>query len=387
MRFNKSYAIWLLALLSFSAIAQNSAYSNEHELYSDILNEQRAYQVHVPSSYKSAEFSQKDYPVAYVLDGEIQFLPFVGVVNSMSSGGNGNFRVPELIIVGITNVDRFRDFTPTKDLTAVEGSEFFTSGGGTAFLEFLEKELIPDVESKYRIAGHRLLVGHSLGGLLAVQGLIEKPELFQSYSIVDPSLWWDGGVLLNKAESSMSFTGADRLAVSLTTPIYPDDNYQITSTASLQKALESLSIRNSLTRIPNVDHGSVPLFGFYNALSFLYGDFQLSAQSIMEEGTTFIIDHYDELSEKLGFTYNPPEILLEMLGEFTASQPQLSTEFLQLNTELYPKSIRAHRGLAEHYVSQNEVELGIESYQNALNLGAVDGPIKKIVEELKALEN
>ena len=36
-----------------------------------------------------------------------------------------------------------------------------------------------------------------MGGLLATEILMKKPELFDNYIIVSPSLWWDDGSLLN----------------------------------------------------------------------------------------------------------------------------------------------------------------------------------------------
>ena len=37
----------------------------------------------------------------------------------------------------------------------------------------------------------RILVGHSLGGLLAMHTLASRPALFRMYNTLEPSLWWD----------------------------------------------------------------------------------------------------------------------------------------------------------------------------------------------------
>ena len=44
----------------------------------------------------------------------------------------------------------------------------------------------------------KTIIGQSLGGLLATEILFKKPELFNKYIIVSPSLWWDNGSLLNQ---------------------------------------------------------------------------------------------------------------------------------------------------------------------------------------------
>ncbi len=46
--------------------------------------------------------------------------------------------------------------------------------------------------------GPRTLIGQSLGGLLATEILMSKPELFDKYIIISPSLWWDNGSMLKR---------------------------------------------------------------------------------------------------------------------------------------------------------------------------------------------
>ena len=41
-----------------------------------------------------------------------------------------------------------------------------------------------------------MLIGQSLGGLLATEILYTKPQLFNQYLIVSPSLWWNAESLL-----------------------------------------------------------------------------------------------------------------------------------------------------------------------------------------------
>lgn len=379
--------VCVVAVFPLFGVAQDSVFGESYSIHSEILSEDRNYSVHIPASYFSDEYTEKPYPVAYILDGEMQFIPFAGVMNSMSSGANGNYRIPELIVVGISNVDRFRDFTPTKDTSSPEGSEFYTSGGGSNFLEFLEKELIPEVESKYRVASHRLLVGHSLGGLLAVQSLIEKPELFQAYGVIDPSLWWDNGLLLSQAESEINSVDVSNITVYLATPDYSDDNYQITSTDSLLTTLQSKDVITTYDRISNVTHGTVPLLGFYNTLSFVYGDFQSSETSIVELGTDYVVDHFNELSQRLGFEYPPPEKLVELIGQYTSGLPKLSLQFFLLNTSLHPNSVQSHTNLAEAYARQNELRSALDIYTIAQSLAPSNTEIAAKIEDLETRIN
>ena len=163
------------------------------EFQSDILNEKRVINVYLPHNYSPD--SLKTYPVIYLLDGSIDedFIHISGLVQ-FSSFSWINI-IPETIVVGIANVDRQRDFTfHAKDKGYKK--EFPTTGESESFINFIEKELQPLIEKKYKTNADRTLIGQSLGGLLATEILFKKPELFDNYIIVSPSLWWDNELLL-----------------------------------------------------------------------------------------------------------------------------------------------------------------------------------------------
>src|SRR5678815_3818832 len=64
----------------------------------------------------------------------------------------------------------------------------------------IKTELIPRIEHDYRTAPYRVFVGHSLGGITTLDALYTMPETFNAYVAIDPSLWWDGQLLLKKAK-------------------------------------------------------------------------------------------------------------------------------------------------------------------------------------------
>ncbi|MDD7913700.1 alpha/beta hydrolase [Polaribacter ponticola] len=116
------------------------------KMHSKFLNEERMYTVGLPKSYHT---SLKEYPILVVLDGDEHFKGVSGIVDQMNQG-RYNGHIPEMIIVAISNTDRTRDFTPTNSITFLDGSQKpqyqKTSGGSTAFLKFLEKELLVTIE-------------------------------------------------------------------------------------------------------------------------------------------------------------------------------------------------------------------------------------------------
>lgn len=161
------------------------------------LNETRTLNVYLPKGY-GGRADTSHYPVIYLLDGgeEEDFIHVCGVVQFLSGIVD---TIPRCIIVGIVNTDRGRDLTFPSTVAVPEGMKAIPTAGGSAkFISFIEKELQPYVTKKYKTDGRRMLIGQSLGGLLATQVLAEKPTLFTHYLIVDPSLWWDNESLLQK---------------------------------------------------------------------------------------------------------------------------------------------------------------------------------------------
>ena len=142
--------------------------------------------------------SKKNYLVVYLLDGDAHFSSVVGMIQQLSSV-NGNTLVPKMIVVGIPNTNRTRDLTPTKaqlDPPFMDSTMVANTGGGEKFISFIEKELIPKIDSEYPTEPYRAFIGHSFGGLTVMHTLVHKPEMFNAYVAIDPSMSWDNQKLL-----------------------------------------------------------------------------------------------------------------------------------------------------------------------------------------------
>lgn len=147
---------------------------------SKILNEKRIIVVIPPYNYKN--HPDKKYPVVYVLDAGNNLLATNGIVSYYSKMLE---IMPEMIIVGIINKDRIRDFTPT----AIK--EYPNGGGADMFIQFLDTELTSYIDTVYPTSGYNCILGHSVGGLFAIYALQTKPNLFDSFLTIDPSLFWN----------------------------------------------------------------------------------------------------------------------------------------------------------------------------------------------------
>lgn len=158
---------------------------------SKILNEDRILNIYLPQNFDKT----KSYPIIYLLDGSMNedFIHVTGLVQFF----NQMYSMPETIVVGIANIDRKKDFTFHTDLKDLQ-TDYPTTGHSDKFISFLEKELKPYIESQFKTAD-KYLFGQSLGGLLATEILLKKPEMFNNYFIISPSLWWDDESLLKEA--------------------------------------------------------------------------------------------------------------------------------------------------------------------------------------------
>lgn len=160
-------------------------------LKSKILNEDRTLNIYLPQKFNKAQ----SYPVIYLLDGSMNkdFIHVTGLVQFF----NQMYAMPETIVVGIANIDRKKDFTFHTDLKNLQ-QDYPTTGHSDQFISFLEKELKPYIEKQFKTSD-TYLFGQSLGGLLATEILLKKPDMFNNYFIISPSLWWDDESLLKSA--------------------------------------------------------------------------------------------------------------------------------------------------------------------------------------------
>ena len=139
-------------------------------LKSTVLGEERRVLVRTPVGYETNKLS---YPVLYMTDGDAHIAHTASTLDFLTRNG----RIPDMIVVGVTNTDRTRDLTPAKSSqkNAAGELQFPTSGGADNFLKFFETELVPEIEKQYRTQPYRVFAGHSLGGLFAIHAMISKP--------------------------------------------------------------------------------------------------------------------------------------------------------------------------------------------------------------------
>ena len=178
------------------------------KIKSDFVKDMEYY-IHItlPNDYQK---SYQNYPVVYYTDA----FYWGGIVIETYRLLRTNNEIPPMILVGISwdpkdgqgYYYRSRDFTPThipiEELPNWLKGFTPTSGGADNFLSFIEKELVPMIESNIRVdTSNRGLLGYSYGGLFSAYALFKRPDLFQHYFIGAPALFWDDYYVLNIEEN------------------------------------------------------------------------------------------------------------------------------------------------------------------------------------------
>jgi len=384
-------------LLSLQAQTSNSVNIGAIDsIHSKVLNEQRKIWVHLPPS--ASWDKKKKYPVVYVLDAEKCFTSVVGMIDYLSSV-NGNDICPEMIVVGIPNTNRTRDLTPTRVTSGlfINDDMAKNSGGGEMFTAFMENELVPHIDSIYPTLTYRVLLGHSLGGIMAINALVHHKNLFRGYVAVDPSMWWDQQKLLREARQTLQsdtypgvslFLGmANTLPPGMdTTSIKNDTNSgTIHSRSILQLRDYIMGSRGGLKanfKYYNEDsHGSVFLTATYDALHFIFKDYALKIQDSYFIDPAFPLasylkDHFENLTSEYGMTAEdgskllPPEDLVNNLGFFVLGKNEFdkAEAMFKMNIINYPKGPVAYTYLGNVYVAKGDKKNAIASYKKALSL-------------------
>ena len=329
-----------------------------YTLKSDIFNEERTIMVYLPSNYKTSE---EKYPVLYVLDGYDHFHYVSGMVLSLSR----NRLIPRMIVVGIHNPNRYRDFTPQPIESIPE------SGEGDKFLQFAEKELFPFVEKYFRTVPCRVLIGHSLCGMFSMYTMFKYPEMFKGIIAVSPGAWFNDNFIIEYAKQYFE-NNSDLNNILYMTVGGKEQRKDIESILDFTKLLETYKPSGldwGIELREGEGHHAVVHMSIYNGLNFIFSDMMLN-EDLLNDSIYEIIIHYENISEKYGYKISPPENILNSVGYKYLNNEEISDaiETFKINLELYPKSANAHNSLAEAYELNNRLEDALTYYKKAVEI-------------------
>lgn len=363
---------------------------------SAILKAERTIWVHLPEGYK-ADGSER-YPVIYVLDGKEQFQALVAVVEHLSAEN----LAPKMIVVGVLQDDRLAELTFGKDM------EFPNSEGrGEQFLNYVEKELIPHVDAKYRSAPYRTIVGHSVGGLVVVHTLVHRPQLFNSYISLEGALWWDKRRVVKDAKSVLGQPSYDGKTLFIAMANHLETKPSLKQVRN-DKSRNSELIRANLELIddfakhkpqalrlgqqyyPNDSHSSLTLQAEYDALRFIFGTYGLKFQRSQLDNPAFDVvqrytAYYQALAKKMGYRIQPEsaELVHHGYAFLRRKQYDRAAFFFQQLQQYYPNDPNTYDCLGDLYSAIGDKPKALENFRKGLSLG----DMKETRDKLDALLN
>jgi len=401
----KPIALYFCIYISISIHAQTKiVLGNADSVYSNILHENRKIWVHVPDDGPDPDgniFAKQNYPVIYLLDGwEPNFSIVTSIVEQLG-GGSGNLAFPQLIVVGIPNTDRTRDLTPThSSMPMMDSMATRSSGGGEKFISFIEKELIPHIDSLYPAAPYRVLIGHSLGGLMAVYTLVNHSTLFNAYVAIDPSTIWDNQIVLKQAKkalqkkqfknNSLFLAIANTMNSGVDTGLigfHMRTNFQLRDYMNTYK---ETNLAFASKYYPEYDHNSVPIVAEYDALRSIFNFYSFNFPfsdffNPSYKSDTLLRVHYQNISTRMGYKVSPPEQFMNAIAYQLMSMKQFNRAyyFFKTNIENYPGSFNAYDSMGDFYDAGGDQQKAIEYYKKSLSMH--DSPdTRKKIEKLQA---
>ena len=364
MNFKLLAIIFLCTIFIFNYI---NAQDVKNEIYlgktvtlnSKILGEDRPVFISTPQGYENSE---QKYPVLYLLDGGAHFLHATGIVQFLSRTG----RIPQMIVVGISNTNRNRDFTPT----VVKETQ--NSGGANNFLSFINDELTPYLKNNYRTQPYSILFGHSLTGMFEIHSLATQSELFNAYIIASPFLMYDNEVAIKSLESFLKKSPELNNSIYITVGNEPDYFASLDKLTNLFDTYLLEYLKWKYVKMENEDHGSVPHKTIYDGLEFIYSDWRITNDQLTD-GIDAIDEHYANLSEHFGYEIKIPEFLLNQLGYRYLNQKSFNeaiSVFLR-NIENYPNSPNVYDSMGDAFVAAGQYENARKNYAKAIERGTV----------------
>jgi predicted alpha/beta superfamily hydrolase len=353
----------VLFMLAVSAGAQNAEGPERLSIESKIMGEARTIVIRVPASYRAGE---RRYPVLYMTDGDGHIGHTAATADFLAREG----RMPETILVAVVNTDRGRDLTPTK--VADRQGE---SGGADRFLDFFEKELIPTIDSRYRTQPFRVFAGHSLGGLFALHAFFTRPDLFDAWISVSPSLHWDNRYLFRAANGF--FAKKKDLATNVIVTIGDEGDESRVNFEDFKKLLTRRapkSIETTFVHLADEDHGSLVMPSHYLGLRKVFAPwrFALDGRADPQQELKRAGEHYTRLSTRVGYEVPMPENLTNLIG-YRLLQLNRTNEAIavfQTNVKAWPKSANVYDSLGEAYEKAGQTAEARASYERAAQIGA-----------------
>ncbi|MEL6250504.1 MAG: alpha/beta hydrolase-fold protein [Bacteroidota bacterium] len=249
-----SLAFLFISLPIFSQQIDSIPYFSTH------LGEERLLTIWKPADYSPEE----KYSTIYTFDAEWMFGLLTGMVAYYS--GEGVEKIPPSIVIGIHFKDRNEDMGIGWDKEGLDEQ-------GQKFKSYVEKELIPYVESHYSTSGFSSIFGHSNSSTFLNYFLFQEDPTFTAYAPISQYL------LPTDSSEIAKWLPKHRQDKSLyyfLTSAEKDAPFRLQSGIDHERLFGKLAPKISFEHLilPRADHLTMAAQAIPFALEGLYKDFQ-----------------------------------------------------------------------------------------------------------------
>ena len=348
------------------------------QLHSSVLDEDRLLLVCLPTDYEAGAMS---YPVLFVLyGGQIRgyFSKAVHVVDRLSEEGS----IPRMIVVGLANVDRYRDLSPVGRRGNPSGIEPFS--------RFVADELIPFVDSDYRTKDFRVLVGPQAGAEFGLYTLAARPGLFDAFIIENPFRSGPVRDVLTREFGKVMDGGLPSFTYLQVSCYERAGHMDMTAETEMFRAFEKKVSEREPKNLTLVTHyvgnneDFIPPLRIKEGLRELFREYRFPDNKEVF-GLDDVTEHYISLSGRFGFEIDVPEMTLvtEAVDLKGRGDIESAREILDYLIEIYPRSVDGHWQLANLYRELGERGRAIEHYRECLAIIPGMRPAQYWLEKLE----
>lgn len=329
----------------------------QRRIRSEILAEDRPLSVRLPPDYEKSKLA---YPVVYLLYGDQTEGYFAEAVSSLERL-EGGAEIPESILIGIHNTDRYGNLLPVRS----SGQP----GGADTFMDFLEQELFPFVESAYRTKPFRVLIGPQAGGPFGLYALACRPRLFKAMILENPFSAPQSREVLR---AKLREFAAERPGAKASVAINVFDRTGFQDHAEANKVLKDELAAFEPVRPPGLriwtrrveEPTFVPSLELKQPLRAIFPDYYPPEAGSLT-GLADILAYYKEVGRRLEFDVDPPAFLLAIVSDdlSRAGRPAAAREVLEYALRLRPEDTNAMFRLGNLMFAEGELTPAEESFR------------------------
>lgn len=343
---------------------QLSAQVSYEEIFSYKLDQTRQIKIKLPKDYD--ETAALKHPVIVVFDGDYLFEPVVGQVDFQTYFDD----MPGSIVIGVVQGNsRFYD-------SYVDQATGLPVESGARFYEFVGKELLPYIDSKFNTSKFRVAVGHNrMGNFINAFALKEIP-LFQAYVNLSPDFvgnmqeniasrlqWMDMDFFYYMATSDNDISEIRNMVLDTDNDLKAIDNKKVTYyfddfSNDTHYTLVSSAISKAFNKI----------FDLYKPIR----DKEIEEKIMSYEGTldTYLSDRYKRLDDLFGISKPIPEEEFEKVAKIAIERKDFESikGLGKLAKKQNPESLLGTYYLAQYAENMGKEKKAKKLYESALTL-------------------